>query len=76
MTDGTAPLVDVNITVADSEEGTKKIEGFFLDDNGDEDFTLNYSHVGYENVDIVTEDVNRTLNIVMVPRVNQLDNVP
>ena len=75
VTDGTAPLVNVNITVADSEEGTKTDTKGFYKIIVDEGATLNYSHVGYQNVEIVTEDISRALNIIMVIKVNQLDNV-
>ena len=36
---------------------------------------LRYTHLGYEPVEIIIEDLDRTLNIIMVPKVNQLDAV-
>ena len=75
VTDGMAPISDVNITVPYSEKGTKTDAAGFYKITVNEGAILNYSHVGYENVEIVTEDVDRALNIIMVPKINQLDNV-
>ena len=75
VTDGTAPIPDVNISVPNSEKGTRTDAEGFYKISLDEGSLLVYSHLGYESVEIVTEDVDRTLNIVIIPIVNQLDNV-
>ena len=36
---------------------------------------VRYSHVGFEPIEIIVEDLDRTLNIIMVPKINQLDAV-
>jgi tetratricopeptide (TPR) repeat protein len=75
VTDGKNPIPDVNITVAHSETGTR------TDVMGSYGITVNegarliYSHIGYESVELVVESVDQTLDIVMVQKVNQLDNV-
>ncbi|WP_281543011.1 carboxypeptidase-like regulatory domain-containing protein [Maribacter aestuarii] len=75
VSDGKNPIPDVNITVADSETETRTDAKGFYRITVSEGAILNYSHVGYETVEIVTEDIGRTLNIIMVPKVNRLDNV-
>ncbi|AZQ58431.1 DUF2135 domain-containing protein [Maribacter sp. MJ134] len=75
VTDGLAPIGDVNITISNSDEGTKTDVNGFYSLKVNEGTLIRYSHIGFETVEILAEDISRTLNIVMVPEVNELDNV-
>ncbi|PIB25484.1 hypothetical protein BFP77_01305 [Maribacter sp. 4U21] len=75
VTNGMTPMEDVNITVSNSKNGTKTDANGYYSLNVKEGALLRYSYVGFETAEILAEDVSRTLNIVMVPEVNELDNV-
>ncbi|WP_396638110.1 carboxypeptidase-like regulatory domain-containing protein [Maribacter sp. R77961] len=75
VTDGVAPIEDVNISVSNSDNGTKTDGNGFYSLRVNEGALLKYSHVGFETVEILAEDISRTLNIILVPEINELDNV-
>ena len=73
--DADGPLANVQVSVAEStaqiftdEQGNYRIEA----QPGD---MLVFSHMGMKQIQIRVEDVTRFLNPVMVPNVNQLDEV-
>ncbi|WP_396638108.1 carboxypeptidase-like regulatory domain-containing protein [Maribacter sp. R77961] len=75
VTDGVAPIEDVNISVSNSDNGTKTAGNGFYSLRVNEGALLKYSHVGFETVEILAEDISRTLNIILVPEIKELDNV-
>ncbi|WP_396638109.1 carboxypeptidase-like regulatory domain-containing protein [Maribacter sp. R77961] len=75
VTDGVAPIEDVNISVSNSDNGTKTDANGYYSLNVKEGALLRYSYVGLETVEILVEDVSRRLNIKMTPKINQLENV-
>jgi tetratricopeptide (TPR) repeat protein len=70
-----APIEDVNISVSNSKNGTKTDANGYYSIVVNEGTLIRYSHIGFETVEILAEDISRTLNIVMVLEVNELDNV-
>ncbi|MDC0008084.1 carboxypeptidase-like regulatory domain-containing protein [bacterium] len=75
ITNGEQPINGVNILVANTERGTQTNANGEYELTAQEGEVLRYSHVGYVSIEIITEDVNRTLNIIMVPEVNELKEV-
>lgn len=75
ITDGELPLQGVKIIYSTNMEGTQSDENGAYRLSVPEGEVLRYSHVGFEPVEIIVEDLDRTLNIIMVPKVNQLDAV-
>ena len=69
------PIPNVNITIKGTSKGTK------TDSNGD--YTINakigdileYSHVSYQSVAVLVEDITSTLNIELQEKKNELDEV-
>ncbi len=75
VTDGLQPLSDVNITIQGSTKGTKtNTQGKYVLNAIEGDVIL-FSHIGHESVEIIIEDTDRTLNLVMNPDIEVLDNV-
>jgi CarboxypepD_reg-like domain len=69
------PLANVNIIIKDTKTGTKTdAQGYYTlkADIGD---IIKYSHVGFNTVSIVVEDITSILNIEMIQKDNKLDEV-
>ncbi len=75
ITDGLQPLSDVNILIEGGTVGTKTNKYGKYSLNASEGDIIVFTHMGHESVEIITEDIDRTLNIVMNPDIEQLDNV-
>ena len=75
VTDGTSTIEDVNVTVRDSDGGTKTDKNGFFQITVDQGAILNFSHIGFDNIEIVADHMKNTLNIVMVSKINELENV-
>jgi len=70
-----APLENVNIIILYTKTGTKTdAQGYYTlkADVGD---IIKYSHVGFNTVSIIIEDITGVLNIEMLKRTNELDEV-
>ena len=68
-------LPNVNIIVNNNEQGTESDEkgNYLIKANiGD---VITYSYVGFETITILTEDITRVLNIEMVVKANDLDEI-
>ena len=68
-------LPNVNIIVNNNEQGTETDEkgNYLIKANiGD---VITYSYVGFETITILTEDITRVLNIEMVVKANDLDEI-
>ncbi len=66
------PVADVNITIEGTNIGTKTdAKGFYAlkAKVGD---VLNFSHVGFDNVSIILEDITSELNLNLDDKINQL----
>lgn len=75
VSDGLQPLIGVNIKIDNSDIGTKTdSDGKYLIMARDGDMLV-FTHLGYEPIEIITEDVSRVLNLIMVPAVEILDEV-
>lgn len=75
VSDGLQPLIGVNIKIDNSDIGTKTdSDGKYLIMARDGDMLV-FTHLGYEPIEIITEDVSRVLNLIMVPAVEILDDV-
>ncbi len=75
VTDGRSPMSNVSISVVDKAaktvtdaSGRYRIEALVGD-------VISYSYLGMKTIEIRVEDVTRILNPIMVPDVNQLDEV-
>ncbi len=75
VSDGISVLADVNIRSVEEGKGSKTDANGIYRISVSEGSTLKYSHIGYEDVEIQLEDYDRTLNIIMVPKVELLDDV-
>lgn len=75
VTDGFAPLQNVNILVKGTDVGIKtdKLGKYSIFAN--EGQTLVYSYVGKQPVEIIIEDVTEFLNIVLYDKVEELEGV-
>jgi CarboxypepD_reg-like domain len=70
-----APLENVNIIILDTKTGTKTdAQGYYTlkADVGD---IIKYSYVGFNTISILVEDVTTVLNIEMLKKTNELDEV-
>ena len=68
-------LPNVNIIVNNNEQGTESDEkgNYLIKANiGD---VITYSYVGFETITILTEDITSVLNIEMVVKANDLDEI-
>jgi hypothetical protein len=68
-------LPNVNIIVNNNEQGTESDEkgNYLIKANiGD---VITYNYVGFEIITILTEDITRVLNIEMVVKANDLDEI-
>lgn len=75
ITDGRSPISDVTISIADgNQQTTSDAQGRYRIQANVGD-VITYSYVGLKKVEIQVEDVTRILNTVMVPDVNQLEEV-
>jgi len=75
VTDGKNPIENVNITVLDSDRATATdTDGRYeiAVETGDK---VRYSYTGLRTIEIRIEDVTRVLNPIMIPEVNELDEV-
>jgi CarboxypepD_reg-like domain len=75
ITNLNVPLENVNIIILDTKAGTKTdAQGYYTlkADVGD---IIKYSHVGFNTVSIIIEDITDVLNIEMLKRTNELDEV-
>jgi carboxypeptidase-like protein len=75
ITNLNVPLENVNIIILDTKTGTKTdAQGYYTlkADVGD---IIKYSHVGFNTVSIIIEDITDVLNIEMLKRTNELDEV-
>ncbi len=75
VTDGLAPLENVNVTIKNTERGVKTDAHGKYTIKADEGEIVVYSHVGKKTVEIIVEDVTSFLNITMSDEVNELDEV-
>lgn len=75
VSDGISVLTDVNIISVEDGKGSKTDANGIYRISVSEGSTLKYSHIGYKDVEIQLEDYDRTLNIIMVPKVEVLDDV-
>tara|TARA_R110002073_G_scaffold82622_4_gene197300 strand:+ start:2776 stop:5268 length:2493 start_codon:yes stop_codon:yes gene_type:complete len=70
-----APLVNVNIIINGTKKGTKtnSLGEYSIKANvGD---IINYSYVGFNTISIIIEDITNVLNIEMLKKTNELDEV-
>ena len=68
-----APIADVNILIKGTAKGTKtNAKGMYTIQVNVSDI-ITYSHVGFNTVSIVIEDITSTLNINLTPKENQLE---
>lgn len=75
ISDGISKLSDVNVKAVEDGKGTKTDKNGNYIIEASEGSTLKYSHIGFENIEIQLEDYDRTLNIVMIPKIEVLDDV-
>ncbi|MDT0621336.1 carboxypeptidase-like regulatory domain-containing protein [Croceitalea vernalis] len=75
VSDGRAPIANVNISVSNTNEATTTNEkGKYKIRAGQGDI-ISYSYVGLKTVNIKVEDITRILNPILIPEVTQLDEV-
>jgi len=75
VSDGNAPMENVAVTIVNTGAVTStNAEGFYriAVETDDE---LQFSYMGMKTMTILVEDVTRILNPIMVPNVNELDEV-
>jgi len=75
VTDGKNPIENVNIMVLDTDKATATdADGRYeiAVETGDK---VRYSYTGLRTIEIRIEDVTRVLNPIMIPEVNELDEV-
>lgn len=75
ISDGFQPLSGVNIRIENSEKGTKTDSDGKYVISATEGDVLVFTHIGYDPIEIITEDMGRTLNLAMVASIELLDNV-
>jgi tetratricopeptide (TPR) repeat protein len=68
-------LKDVNITVKNTNRGTKTDDKGFYSINAKEGEIVKFTYVGMKPLEIIVEDVTNILNIEMTPIVNKLKEV-
>ncbi|MBT8313464.1 MAG: carboxypeptidase-like regulatory domain-containing protein, partial [Maribacter sp.] len=69
------PLANVNISIKGTSEGIQTDANGKYEIEAQPRDVLVFSHVGMHDVLIIVEDITSTLNISMVPRVQELDEV-
>ena len=73
--DNDHPLKGANIQVVGSQSGTVSDTAGKYQIKVPEGAVLRFSHVGYAAREIIMEDMDRTLNVEMVPQLNELKEV-
>ena len=68
-------LADVNVTVKNTNRGTKSMHDGFYSLKAKKGEILKFTYVGMKHVEIVVEDVTQVLNIEMLPEANNLDEI-
>lgn len=75
VTDGDAELTDASILIKGTTKGVvTNINGKYVIEAVPKDILV-FTHVGMKSLEIVVEDVTRTLNIEMTPDIEELDEV-
>jgi len=75
VTDGISPLTNVSVSIKDTDDGTTtNAAGKYALRAAPRDILM-FRHVGMEPVEIIVEDVTEILNIQMLPKVEELDEV-
>ncbi|MBT8209632.1 MAG: carboxypeptidase-like regulatory domain-containing protein, partial [Eudoraea sp.] len=75
VTDGRNPIEDVNISIADKGTNTFSDASGRYSIEAEVGDIISYSYQGLKSAEIMVEDVTRILNPVLVPDVNQLEEV-
>tara|TARA_R110000787_G_scaffold285949_1_gene402835 strand:- start:24488 stop:26206 length:1719 start_codon:yes stop_codon:yes gene_type:complete len=68
-------LPRVNIIVNNNEQGTESDEKGNYQIKSNTGDVITYSYVGFETISILTEDITRVLNIEMIVKANDLDEI-
>lgn len=75
ISDLTAPLANVNVSIKDKYVGTKSSEDGKYTIEAEIGDVINFNYIGFKPVSIIVEDVTEILNIDMLMYANQLDEV-
>ncbi len=75
VTDGNTPLADTSILIKGTTKGVvTDVVGKYVIEAAPKDVLI-FTHVGMNSLEIVVDDVTRTLNIEMIPDIEELDEV-
>ncbi len=75
VTDYGQPKANVNISIKGTMEGIQTDAQGKYSINANPGDVLVFSYVGMKTIEIIVEDVTSTLNIAMVPKIEELDEV-
>lgn len=75
ISDLTAPLANVNVSIKDKYVGTKSSEEGKYTIEAEIGDVINFNYIGFKPVSVIVEDVTEILNIDMILYANELDEV-